>query len=166
MSLVQHLTVHLQQMYVAERDFQIYLCDLSGRVKDQMLKDAVNGEVRGMASEISDLKHCLDVLGAPLNDDMISPIVQAIRQEDQEAMGAMSQASAIDTDVHIAMTDTSFSTWEVGMYQAMLTMARASKQQEVVKTLEGLIQHEEEDLQRMQDILTALTDISYQQKAA
>jgi len=166
MSLENHLVGHLQSMYVIERDYQIYLCDLSGKIHDQQLKSAISAQVTGINAELDNLKQCLNIFGAPLNDDMISPLIQAFRQTDQACMMHMTQGMQTDSDVHIAMTDISFGSWEIGMYQSLLTMARVLNRQDAVKLLEDTLKDEEEDLQKIQGILSDLINISKQQKAA
>lgn len=166
MSLAKHLATHLQQMYVAERDYQMYLCDWSGKIRDQQLKTAFSQQVQGIGTELTNLKHCLDTLGEPLRDDFTSPLVAALREEDQETMQLMPNASPLDMDVHAAMTDVTFGNTEIGMYQGMLTMARVLKQKEIVHLLEDTLQHEENDMQQVTGILNQLIDISQQQQAA
>lgn len=166
MSLERHLVVHLQQMYVTERDYQIYLCDQSGKVTDQQLKTAINSEVNGAKKELDSLKKCLDILGQPLTEDLVSPLVQAIRQEDMTSMENMPHAAPIDVDVHIAMTDISFGSWEIGTYQGMVTMARVLNRQDLIGILEEILHNEDDDLQKMASIMTDLINISRQQKAA
>ena len=61
MSLENHLVGHLQSMYVTERDYQIYLCDLSGKIHDQQLKSAISAQVTGITSELDNLKKCLTI---------------------------------------------------------------------------------------------------------
>jgi ferritin-like metal-binding protein YciE len=159
MALEQHLVVHLQHMFVNERDYQMYLCDWAGRVKDQQLKAAVNTEIQGINQEMDNLKRCLDELGAPLNDDMTSPLVKALRLDDDATMDAMPDATPLDMDTHLAMTDISFGSAEIGTYQSMLTLAKMGKHAGVAHILEETLQHEEEDLQKMQSLLCSLSSL-------
>ncbi|HEX2950269.1 MAG TPA: DUF892 family protein [Armatimonadota bacterium] len=166
MSLERHLVAHLQETYTTERDYQGYLRDWSGHIRDQQLKASINSEIHDIDGELTNLAHCLNFFNESPSVDSQSPFVQALKQEDQQTMQAMKESGALDMDVHLAMTDTKFANSEVANYQAMLTMARVLHQSDVAKLLEDNLSHEENDLQTIQDILLALIDLSQQQKAA
>ena len=167
MSLERQLVGLLQQMYVSERDYQMYLCDWAGKTKDQQLKTVANAEVEGIGHEMANVRECLSLLGAMPNEDMISPIVKGLMEMDQCFLAEKKGITPGDMDIHVALTDVCFGSAEIGQYQGMLTMVRALKRHDIAGLLEQTLQREEEDLQEMTAILNDLINLSQpQQKAA
>jgi ferritin-like metal-binding protein YciE len=122
----------------------------------------ITGQINDVGNEMSNLKQCLNLLGTQLNDDMISPMVQALHTEDMQTMEMMPKMSPLDMDVHIAMSDLGFCTAEVGMMQGLLTMARVLNNPKVIQLLEETLQFEENDLQKLQGIFSDLFAVTVQ----
>ena len=81
MALDKHLLVHLQHMYVTERDYQMYLCDCAGKARDQQLKSTLSSQIHSTGTEMEALRECLAALGSSPNEDIVSPLVMGLRQE-------------------------------------------------------------------------------------
>ena len=75
-------------------------------------------------------------------------------------MQDLSEATPTDMDVHILLSDISFSNAEIGAYQVLLTMARQLQRKDIAGLLEDTLEHEEDDLQKMLDLLPGLVEIS------
>ncbi|MHB9026511.1 MAG: DUF892 family protein [Armatimonadota bacterium] len=163
MPLDRHLIVHLQEIYTTERDFRDYLAGRADAIRDQQLKAAIQQEIDDIGNEIGNLQQCLSIFGLSPSEDSSSPFVDAIKSSDRQAMQEIPNHTAGDMDAHLLLTDLSFGHMEVGMYQGMLSMAQALNQVEVADLLRENLEHEQRDVQEMEDMLAAIVSLSRQQ---
>ncbi len=166
MSLTHHLVVHLQQMHATEREYRQYLAEWLPRVQDQQLHSAIQAGMQSIEGEIQRLQHCLHALGQSVAMAKHSPKVRVLRELDEDTAHGTAEATPLDRDVHLAMTDINFGTAEIGVYRDMLTMARTVNHPELIAILNESVQQEEADLQRMQGVLAHLIEEEAGRKAA
>lgn len=166
MPLEKHLVVHLQEMYSTERDYCDFLKLKATHIKDQQLKSMVNQQIRDIGLEMDNLANCLSTFGAFPNNQLSSPLVQALQQEDQLTHQEIPNMSPADMDVHVAITDLSVGQMEIGLYQGMCNMALVLKQQEIADLLQQNLSHEQQDTQKVQQLLPNLINMSQQGSAA
>jgi len=165
MPLDRHLVVHLQEMFSTEKDYRDYMMAKSSQVQDNQLKSVVSDEIKGIGTELNNLEQCLAFFNEFPKQDLHSPLVSAIQQEDAFTMQAMPSATKADMDMHLVINDITMGNWEIGIYQTLLDMAKALNQRDVINLLQENLSHEKEDLQKMQAILPNFIKQS-QQKAA
>ena len=166
MSLTHHLIVHLQQMHATEREYRQYLADWQPRVQNRRLHATMQIEMHDIDGELQRLQECLQHLGQSVDMTKRSPKVRVLRELDEDASHGTSDATPLDVDAHLAMTDINFGTSELGIYRDMLTMARAVNHPELIALLNESVQREEGDIQRMQDVLAHLIEEETGRKAA
>lgn len=167
MPLEKHLVVHLQEMLASERDYREYLDGWSDKVTNPQLKAAVQHQINDIQQEMDVLRRCMSVMGASPKEGLKSPLVQAFRQEDEETMREMPNATPADMDVHICLFDIKFGHSEVGVYQGMIDMAKALNRSDVVDLLQENFRSEQRDVQQMQNLLpTLINQAKGQQYAA
>ena len=156
MPLEKHLVVHLQEMLATERDYRDYLDTWSNRVENPQLKTAVQHQVNDIQEEMDILRRCMTMLGATPREGLASPLVQAFRQEDDETMREMPDATLADMDVYLCLSDIKFGHSEIGAYQGMIDMAKALNRQDIVDLLQENFRGEQRDVQQMQNLLPTL----------
>jgi ferritin-like metal-binding protein YciE len=165
MPLEKHLVVHLQEMHMTERDFRDYLQEKVNQIQNQQLRSMVNKQIDGIGMEMNNLEQCLDMMGAQPKADGKSPIVQAFRQEDEMTMKEMPNMTSEDMDAHLAITDAGFGEMEEGIYQSMILMAQTLGKDGVASKLKQTMDHEVQDLEKMQNFLPTLIEQSQQPRA-
>ncbi|MHB0935888.1 MAG: DUF892 family protein [Armatimonadota bacterium] len=166
MPLEKHLVVHLQETLATERDYRDYLAGWSDQVSNAQLKSAVQHQINDIQQEMDVLRRCVGMLGATPKEEMKSPLVAAFRQDDQETMQEMPDATPADMDVHLCIADIKFGHSEIGAYQAMIDMAKAINRTDVVDLLQDNFRSEQRDVQQMQNLLPTLINFEKGQQAA
>ncbi|MHB0934942.1 MAG: DUF892 family protein [Armatimonadota bacterium] len=166
MPLAKHLIIHLQEMYSTQHAYRAYLQGWSEQLRDQQLRAGVREQITGIGTELDQLRQALSRMDASPLEEHVSPLVQALRQEDEATKRAMPEMTPADTDVHVAMTDIGVGHLEIGMYQGILVMAKELGNQDIATIVKDLIEHEQQDLRAMQELLPALVRESQQQQRA
>ena len=162
MPLDRHLIVHLQEVYATETNYRDYLASRADDIRDQQLKSAIRQQIDDIGDEIGNLQQCLSIFGLTPGENLTSPLVEAIKASDAQTMQEIPNHTAGDMDAHLLLTDLSFGHLEVGMYQGMLSMAQALNQKEVADLLKQNLEHEQRDIEEMEDLLSDIVSLSRQ----
>jgi ferritin-like metal-binding protein YciE len=160
MPLDRHFIVHLQEMYATEHDFCDYLNSWVNKIDNSQLKTAVTNEVQDINQQLNNLQQCLSQFNEFPERGLKSPLVQAFQQEDTVTMQHLPQSTAADMDVHLAMTDLTFGQAEIGIYEGLIDMAQALNCSDAINLLQDNLQHEQQDVQQIRNLLPTLINQS------
>lgn len=164
MPIDQHLILHLKEMYSTERDYCDYLKEKTNQVRHPQLKSAVNDEVEEIGRQLDNLRQALNTFGVFPDEELKSPAVEALWLEDKQTMQALPNMNPMDMDAHLAITDISFGHSEIGKYQGMLNLAKVLNRNDVVNLLQDNLNSEQQDLEKMQHILSEIINQEWQEQ--